>query len=119
MRFEDDQVKIIVDRPVSKGGNGGGLMGGQYLLLGIGGCFCSTLFEASIAREITLEGLQVHIRAEISDSLPKRFSEVHLKVSYDTCSKPAEFQKLLQIAEKGCLSINTIKNGMGFSVEHS
>ena len=111
MKLKHDQFSIIVDRPEAKGGGGQGLMGGQYLLIGVGGCFCSNLFAAAQARSIEIEGLQVNIGGDISEDAPKRFERIVLAVSYASCSHEDEFPKLLQIAEKGCLSVNTLLKG--------
>ena len=116
VRLTNDHVEVIVDRPVEKGGGGNGLMGGQYLLTGIGGCFCSTFFAAAQARDFTIEGFLVKVIATVSEDLPKRFTDVKLEVSFDTCSDPVVFNKLLKIAEQGCISVNTVKNGLNFSV---
>ncbi|WP_462251228.1 OsmC family protein [Ekhidna sp.] len=115
MKLQNDQFDLLVDRPVAKGGGGSGLMGGQYMLLGIGGCFCSTFFAAAQSRGFSIEGLLVKVNATISDDLPKRFTDVKLEVSYDRCSDPSSFDKLLKIAEQGCISVNTVKNGLNFS----
>ncbi|MDH3650101.1 MAG: OsmC family protein [Saprospiraceae bacterium] len=112
----DHDVQVIVDRPSEQGGGGSGLMGGQYMLVGIGGCFCSTLFAAAQARDIEITGLTVKVEASLSKDLPKRFDAVTLKVKHGYCSHPGEFAKLLKIAEQGCLSINTIKTGMDLSI---
>lgn len=83
------------------------LMGGQYLLLGIGGCFCSTLFAAAASRDIKIEGLRAEVTGNI-ETTPKRFGQINIHTSYDYCSHPEEYTKLLALAEKGCISINTI-----------
>ena len=111
-----DNFEIIVDRPLEKGGGGKGLMGGQHLLIGIGGCFCSTFFAAALAREVQVKGLKVEVSALLSEDLPKRFTNVSLTASYEQCSAPEEFLKLLRIAENGCISVNTVKNGMTLEV---
>jgi uncharacterized OsmC-like protein len=116
MQLKSDTLAIIVDRPLKQGGGGNGLMGGQYLLTGIGGCFCSTFFAAAESRGLQIEGFQVVVIASKSNDLPKRFTDVHLDVSYKKCNDSELFRKILNIAEKGCLSINTIKKGMGFNV---
>ena len=105
----------IVDRPVEKGGGGLGLMGGQHMLIGIGGCFCSTLFAAAQSRGIEVEGLEVEVSASLAEEGAPRFSAIHLGV---ICQKPQnseELKKLIDIAEKGCISINTVKTGVNFS----
>ncbi|SFA81656.1 OsmC family protein [Algoriphagus aquimarinus] len=110
---------IFVDRPIEKGGGGLGLMGGQHMLIGIGGCFCSTLFAAAQSRGIEVEGLSVEVSATLAEEGAPRFTAVHLGV---TCQKPEsreEIEKLIAIAEKGCISINTVKTGLDFSAELS
>ncbi|WP_109098047.1 OsmC family protein [Aquimarina sp. AU58] len=116
MQLNNDTIKVIVDRPISQSGGGNGLMGGQYLLTGIGGCFCSTFFAAAQSRSFEIEGFQVDVIATKSEDLPKRFTDIRLDVSYKKCSDPVVFKKLLRIAEMGCISINTIKEGMGLKV---
>ncbi len=116
VRLQHDEFQVIVDRPIDKGGSGKGLMGGQYLLLGVGGCFCSTLFAAAQARKVLISGLNVKVKALISEEQPKRFTDIELEVSYEQCSEPDTFEKLLAIAEKGCLSMNTVKNGLNVRV---
>lgn len=115
MQLENEDFNIIVDRPIQKGGSGKGIMGGQHLLLGIGGCFCSNLFASANSRNINLNGLKVNVIATISNT-PKRFSNIALEVSYHFCSHPEEFNKLLKIAENGCISINTLKKETTFNI---
>ena len=112
VKAEIGNVEILVDRPVEKGGSGAGLMGGQYLLIGVGGCFCSTFFAAAQAREIQVQGLKVQVSAILSEDLPKRFTELTISASCEHCSAPEEFEKLLKISENACISMNTIKNGV-------
>ena len=119
VQVENNNFDVVVDRSIEKGGTGKGLMGGQYLLLGIGGCFCSTFFASAQSRDITVEGLKVIVNATLTDDLPKRFSAVSLSASYTSCSHPGEFKKLLNIAEKGCISVNTAKNGLQFDVSEA
>ncbi|MEM7372069.1 MAG: OsmC family protein [Bacteroidota bacterium] len=116
MKLEHETFSVLIDRPVEKGGGGTGLMGGQYLLIGVGGCFCSNLFAAAQARDITIEGLVLTIGATISDDSPKRFTELDLQLSYQVCSEAEMFPKLLQIAEKGCISVNTLMQGAQVTV---
>ncbi len=116
MKLRKDTFSVIVDRPKEKGGGGEGLMGGQYLLIGIAGCFCSNLFAAAETRSIKIDGLTVKVTAVSSDDLPKRFTEVSLNVSYAECSDENTFKKLLIIAERACISVNTVKNGITVNI---
>lgn len=110
MKVKNDDFNIIIDRPLSKGGNGEGLMGGEYLLTGIGGCFCSNLLAAAVTRDLVLENLEVLITAFVSDDKPKRFSRIDLKVNCD-CLDTKLLNKVILIAKKACIAINTVNMG--------
>ena len=115
-RLSYKEHQIIIDRPLDKGGNGNGPMGGQVLLMSVAGCFSSTLYAAAQARNLKIEGLKIAVTGHISDSTPKRFEALTLNVVEGNCGNNKEFSKLLEIAEKGCIAVNTIKNGMKFQV---
>ena len=57
MELENSKLKIITERPIEKGGEGNGILGGKYMLTGIGGCFSSNLFAAAKSREVQIMGL--------------------------------------------------------------
>ena len=42
---------VVIDRPAEKGGEDKGLLGGELLLLSLGGCFMSTLLATIKTRE--------------------------------------------------------------------
>jgi len=100
MKLDHPLYDIKIDRPTDQGGGGSGLMGGQFLLL-----------------EISIKGLSIELEAILSTEAPKRFTDVRLEVKKEFCSSPDEFQKLLKIAEKGCISVNTIKQGVVVNVD--
>lgn len=108
---------ISVDRSVENGGGGEGLLGGEYLLIGIGGCFCSTLLAAGKSRNIPIKGLTVDVAATLSETNPQRFTEIQLDISCEFPTEKEVIQKLIKIAEVGCISINTIKTGLNFSTK--
>ncbi|MDO6738492.1 OsmC family protein [Wenyingzhuangia sp. 2_MG-2023] len=112
MELENNKLKIIIDRPIENGGEGKGILGGEYLLTGIGGCYSSNLFAAAQSRNINIEGLALEITATISQDIPKRFSKIDIAVSYESCSDEQVFDKLMAIAERACISVNTVKNGL-------
>ena len=41
--------RVLVDRPAAKGGHDRGPMGGELLLVALGGCFMSNLIAAAAA----------------------------------------------------------------------
>lgn len=51
--------RVLVDRPVEKGGEDRGAMGGELLLVALGGCFLSNLLAAIRAREAPIQEVRV------------------------------------------------------------
>lgn len=116
MELENDTLKIITDRPIENGGEGKGVVGGKYLLTGIGGCYSSNLLAAAQSRDITIKGLSLDITAAISEEAPKCFSKIDIAVSYESCSDEQLFDKLMTIAERACIAMNTVKNGATLNI---
>ena len=112
-RVREHSLKM--DRPQAKGGENQGMMGGEALLAGLGGCFMSNLLAAAAARGIMLSNVQVDLTGQLSDEGPSRFVAISLSVSGDS-SAPDEFPKLTAIAEKGCIVANTLRTSVKLAV---
>lgn len=106
---------LIMDRPEAKGGQNKGPMGGEALLMGLGGCFLSNLFAAAIGRDIEINNTRVEINGEVADA-PARYTDIHMKVTAE-CSAPDQFAKLVTIAERGCIAANTLGKAVNLTVE--
>jgi putative redox protein len=106
--------RVSCDRPEAKGGVDAGPMGGELFLLGLGGCFMSNLLAAVKARDVRAVNLGVVIRA-ILDDAPPRFSRVDMQVSGDYPDR-REMEKLVLIAERGCIVANTIKGAVALHI---
>jgi len=104
-----------MDRPEAKGGQDKGPMGGEALLMGLGGCFMSNLFAAALAREIKLSNAHADISGELADA-PARYTAIHMKVTAD-CDPAEELEKLVTIAERGCIVANTLAKAVDLTVE--
>ena len=104
----------LVDRPEAKGGNDEGPMGGEYFLTGVGGCFMSTLLAAINAREAPVTNVRAEVTGTLEDT-PPRFTSVTVQVSAD-CDDPELLEKLVQVAENGCIMVNSLKRGIDFGV---
>ena len=105
----------IMDRPESKGGQNKGPMGGEALLMGLGGCFMSNLLAAAKARDIDLQDAKAEISGELADA-PARYTAIHMQVSA-RCDPAAELPKLGVIAERGCISANTLGKAVELTIE--
>lgn len=106
---------LTMDRPEAKAGQNKGPMGGEALLMGLGGCFMSNLFAAAIARDIKITNAKAEVSGEVADA-PARYTDIHMKVTAD-CSAPEEFAKLVTIAERGCIAANTLGKAVNLTVE--
>ena len=105
---------VLVDRPVDKGGSDRGPLGGEYLLISLGGCFLSTLLAAVRTREADVSNVRVSVTGTIG-GVPERFESMALRVSAKY-SDDDLMRKLVALAERGCLVTNTLKDAVALSV---
>ena len=82
-------------------------MGGELFLAAIGGCFMSNLLAAIRAREAAVTDAQVEVVGVLAEA-PARFTSVEMRVSA-TYQDAALFEKLVEIADKGCIMMNTLR----------
>lgn len=106
--------RITCDRPEEKGGKNEGPMGGEMFLLGLGGCFMSNLLAAIKAREADVSEVRANIQGTL-DGTPTRFTEVEMLISARYQDRK-EMEKLLVIAERGCIVANTIKEAVRLQI---
>ena len=105
---------VVIDRPVEKGGADRGPMGGELLLLSLGGCFLSNLLAAIGTRSAEVSGIRVGVTGTISGA-PERFDamELHVWAKY---SDAGLMRKLVAIAERGCIVTNTLKTALVLTI---
>jgi len=72
--------KAIMDRPAAKGGKNRGAMGGEHLLMALGGCFMSNLLAAIQSREAAVSDVNLTIGGTL-ESAPPHFSAIAMTVS--------------------------------------
>jgi putative redox protein len=106
---------IVMDRPEAKGGQNRGAMGGEVLLMGLGGCFMSNLLAAAAARSMDIEQVRFEITGTLEDA-PPRFSAIQIRIFTDFEDKEA-LRKLITIAERSCVVRNTLKEAVGLTIE--
>lgn len=106
---------LLVDRPVEKGGEDRGPLGGELLLISLGGCFISTLLAAVRTREADVSDVRVSVAGTIG-GVPERFESMTLRVSAKYSDEDL-MRKLVAMAERGCLVTNTLKDAVVISVE--
>ncbi|MEO7142805.1 MAG: OsmC family protein [Bryobacteraceae bacterium] len=106
--------RVVIDRPIAKGGSGAGPMGGELFLAAVGGCFMSNLLAAIKARGADVAGVETEVTGTLADS-PARFVAVELCVSAE-CPERALLEKVLEIASQGCIMVNTLKGKVDVKV---
>ena len=106
---------LVMDRPEAKGGHNSGPMGGEALLMGLGGCFMSNLLAAAKARDIALRDVRLAIAGELADA-PARFTAIHMTVS-GHCDVSGAWPKLITLADRGCIVTNTLRNALDLTIE--
>jgi len=107
--------KAIMDRPEAKGGENRGAMGGEHLLMALGGCFMSNLLAAVQSREAEVSHVNVNISGTL-ESAPPHFSAVEMNISAKYNDK-AQMEKLITIAERGCIVANTLKEAVRLTIK--
>lgn len=105
---------VVMDRPEVKGGENRGAMGGENLLMSLGGCFMSNLLAAAKSRESDMSDVKLTITGTL-DAAPPSFSAVEMTIAAQYSDKEA-MQKLVTIAERGCIVANTLKNAVDLKI---
>ncbi|MFD4410437.1 OsmC family protein [Streptomyces sp. NPDC058467] len=109
---------ITVDRPKEKEGTDSGPMGGELLLLALGGCYASTFLAALRAEdpEADASGIRFQVDGTLV-SAPTRFSEITVRVSAPAALQDLISKPLLK-AERGCIVHNSIRDAVTVRFTH-
>jgi putative redox protein len=105
---------VFVDRPAAKGGADRGPLGGEYLLVALGGCFSSHLLAAIRAREAPISGVRIAVNGTL-DGSPERFTAFEVAVDA-TCEDRELLEKMVAIAERACQVIGTLRQAAPVAV---
>ncbi|MGH9372403.1 MAG: OsmC family protein [Vicinamibacterales bacterium] len=105
--------RVLIDRPVDKGGTDLGPMGGELFLAAIGGCFMSNLLAAIRARNSDVSDVRTMVIGTI-ESTPARFSAVEVHIEAKGSSE--EIERLVDIADRGCIMMNTLRGKLDMSI---
>jgi putative redox protein len=105
--------RVLIDRPVDKGGTDVGPMGGELFLAAVGGCFMSNLLAAIRARKADVSDVRTTVIGTI-ESTPARFSDVELHV--EARGTAEDIERLVDIADRGCIMMNTLRGKLPLSI---
>lgn len=101
---------VMIDRPEAKGGTDEGAMGGELLLMSLGGCFISNLLEAVRVREAPISNIQIDVVGTL-EGTPARFSAIEMQIAADYEDQNL-MQKLVTISERSCIVANSLKSAI-------
>jgi putative redox protein len=105
---------VVIDRPVDKGGSDRGPLGGELLLLSLGGCFLSNLLAAVGSRSADVSNIRIQVTGTIGGA-PERFEAMEMRVTAKY-SDTDLMRKLVTIAERGCIVTNTLKTALVMTI---
>jgi putative redox protein len=109
--------RVAIDRPIAKGGTDKGPLGGEYLLVSLGGCFMSNLLAAIRARETPLANVR-NVRITVTATIegtPDRVTAMTMSVGADGADRET-LEKLVEIAGRACIVTNTLKRALPITV---
>jgi len=106
--------RVAIDRPVAGGGTDKGPLGGEYLLVSLGGCFMSNLLAASRAREVPVSNVRVAVTATLASS-PNRVTAMTMTIGATGVDREM-LEKLAEIAGRACIVTNTLKLAVPITV---
>lgn len=101
------QHTVYVDRSLAKGGADRGPAGGEYLLVGLAGCFSSHLLAAVAARHADIAGVAVSVSGTLAGT-PERFTAFELVVTAASGDRDT-LADLVALAERSCQVISTLR----------
>ena len=101
---------LVTDRPAEKGGGNQGPMGGELFVASLGGCFMSNLIAAFQGRGIEAKGLFATVSGTM-EGTPPRFQKMAMAVTGEGIERD-QLEKMVLIAERGCIVANTLKQFM-------
>jgi putative redox protein len=107
---------VLVDRPAAKGGLDAGPIGGEYLLVSLGGCFTSHLLAAIRARQAAMSDIRVAVTGTL-DGTPERFTLFTLDVTAQ-CDDPELARKLVAMASRSCQVSSTLRQFAAVDVSY-
>jgi putative redox protein len=102
--------KVLIDRPLAKEGTDLGMMGGEMLLVALGGCFNSNLLAAVRAREAAVSNIVIDITGTLVDN-PSRYSAIQVDITA-RYSDPELMEKLVTMSERACIVANSLRGAL-------
>jgi putative redox protein len=101
---------VIIDRPVSAGGGGLGLNGGELLYLGVAGCVSNDLFREAQAAGIALRRVRVRARGDFTGD-PAVSTEITYEVDVEGDAPAERLRALVEDVDRIAEIPNSLRGG--------
>jgi putative redox protein len=89
-------------------------MGGELFVASLGGCFMSNLIAAFQGRALVPRDLSMTVKGTL-DGTPPRFQKIAVQVRGKGIDRD-QMEKMVLIAERGCIVANTLKQFMDVEI---
>jgi putative redox protein len=101
---------VIIDRPVSAGGGGLGLNGGELLYLAVAGCVSNDLFREAQAADMALRRVQVRVRGDFTGD-PAVSTEITYEVDVEGDATAERLRALVEDVDRIAEIPNSLRGG--------
>jgi len=85
-----DGHETLLDVPKESGGGGRGARPKTLLLAGLGGCTAMDVVSILRKMQVGLDGLKVHVGADLSEAHPRVFKSIHVRYVFSGRSLPQD-----------------------------
>lgn len=83
----------------------------ELVLVALGGCFSSVILRILNTRKINVEKMEVIVRGEIAEEIPRRYKHIKVEIKAEDIPKE-ELIKAMELAEKYCPVLWTLKENI-------
>lgn len=112
---ETDAAAKSISIPPKATGYGSSVNGGELLLLALATCFCNDIYREASKRNMAVKGVEVVSTGEFgAEGEPG--SNFTYQVATSADASPAEIQKLIQHTDRVAEIHNTLRKGLGISL---
>lgn len=106
--------RVTIDRPLAKEGSDQGMMGGEMLLVALGGCFISNVLAAIRAREAAIDDVRLTINGTLA-SAPSRYNAIEMLVAAQTADRDL-LAKIVTLSDRACIVANTLRPAVDLTI---
>ncbi len=97
----DSNHWVTMDGPESFGGSNASIRPKELLLLSLGGCTASDVTAILKKKRVNLDGFEINISAESTETHPKVYTKIHLEfMLYGKDIKEQDVERAIELSQK-------------------